>query len=411
MVGTPDVMRRRGATGGTPPAKRRAPVLVAALVTTLWASTVSYGVTLAAVALATGTGGDGSRIRVVFRFATAGWLLAHGVPLSTQGGPVRLMPLVITMLAAWRILRAGVHTARAIGARRSGSLRQVAVAGGAVALVCGLLGLAAALAIRGPDLSVSPLRALEVLGGFGLVAGATGALIESGMARRGAEAVSVAVRDGVRTGAVAALLILGAGAATAGTAIAVSGASAADMLAAYHTGFAGQAGLTALCLAYAPNLATWAAAYLIGPGFAVGTGTIVSAARVQLGALPAIPVLVGLPSSAVAGPAALLLGVPVAGGMTAGWLLVRRRMRQAADREAPAPTWSGLLGAAGLAGPVAGLALGLVAAVSGGSLGAGRLAVTGPVGWQVALIGGGVVMLGTLIATSATYILIGARRR
>jgi hypothetical protein len=345
-----------------------------------------------------GVSGDGATVRGVFRYGTAGWLLAHGVPV----GQFRLAPLAITALAAWRIVRAGVHTTRAVGGRR---MSQVVLAAAAVALVYGILGALAGFAVQVP-----PLRAGLTLAGFGLVAGGAGALGESGLAGRALAALPVPVRDGLRTGLVATLLVLGAGAATAGTSIAVAGGDASDMLAAYHTGFAGQAGLTALCLAYAPNLATWAASYLVGPGFAVGTGTIVSAARVHLGSLPAVPVLVGLPSSAVGGLAALLLGVPLAGGMAAGWLLARRRMRLLAEREGPAPTWGGLLGAAALAGPVAGLALGLLAWASGGPLGGGRLAVTGPIGWQVGLVATGVVAVGTLIATSATYVLIGARR-
>jgi Family of unknown function (DUF6350) len=410
MVGTPDLTLPRQRTGTVRPPRRRAPVLLAALVTTVWASIVSYAVVVAAVALVAGVGGGGASVRTVLRFGTAGWLLAHGVPLVTGGGRLHLAPLALSALAAWRILRAGVHTARAIGARR-GPPGRAALAAGSVALVYGLLGAGAALAVTGTDLGVSALRAGLTLGGFGLVAGGSGACVESGLAGWLFRALPAPVREGLRTGVVAALLVLGAGAATAGTAIAVAGGDARDMLAAYHTGFTGQAGLTALCLAYAPNLATWAAGYLVGPGFAVGTGTIVSAARVHLGALPAVPALVGLPSAAVGGPAALLLGVPMAGGMTAGWLLARRRMRLAAEQEAPAPTWPGLLAAAALAGPVAGLALGLLAWASGGSLGGGRLAVTGPVGWQVGLVAAAVVTVGALIATSATYALTGAHRR
>ncbi|HKT00532.1 MAG TPA: DUF6350 family protein, partial [Rugosimonospora sp.] len=62
-------------------------------------------------------------------------------------------------------------------------------------------------------------------------------------------------------------------------------------------------------------------------------------------------------------------------------------------------------------GPVAGVLLGLVAWLSGGSLGGGRLAVTGPVGWEVGLVAAGVVALGALMAAGATYVLIGVRRR
>ena len=54
---------------------------------------------------------------------------------------------------------------------------------------------------------------------------------------------------------VAALLVLAAGAAAAGTAIALSGREASAMHPEYRTGPAGQVGLTLLCLAYAPDLA------------------------------------------------------------------------------------------------------------------------------------------------------------
>src|SRR5690348_16365676 len=132
MVGTPDVTsppRPRSAGRGYG-ARRRAPVLVAALVTTLWAAAVSYAVVVAAVALVTHVGGDGLPVRGVFRFASAGWLLAHGVPLVTGGGRLDLAPLAVTVLAGWRIVRAGVHTARAIGARRARSIRLAALAAG-----------------------------------------------------------------------------------------------------------------------------------------------------------------------------------------------------------------------------------------------------------------------------------------
>jgi hypothetical protein len=60
---------------------------------------------------------------------------------------------------------------------------------------------------------------------------------------------------------------------------------------------------------------------------------------------------------------------------------------------------------------VAGVLLGLLAWASGGPLGSGRLAETGPVGWWVGLVSAGVVAVGAAIAAAATFILIGARRR
>ncbi len=167
--------------------------------------------------------------------------------------------------------------------------------------------------------------------------------------------------------------------------MATGGGDAADMIGAYRTGVAGQAGITLVSLAYAPNAGVWSASYLLGPGFAVGTDTAVRTSEVSVGALPAVPLLAGLPRGPVDGLGAALLAVPVLAGMAAGWLLARRLLRLAADGT----------GRAALAGAARrrrrspdrwpALLLGLVAAASGGPLGGGRLAEVGP----VALAGGG----------------------
>jgi hypothetical protein len=401
-----------------PPAGRRAPVLLAAAVTAGWAAVVSYVSVLAVVALLVMVSG-GAPVPVVLRFGTGGWLLAHGVPLRTGAGPLGLVPLAVSALAAWRVNRAGVHTTRAIGARRSGSVRLAGLAAGCVAVAYGLLGAAAAAAVHGREWSAPPAVAGLVCGCFALVAAATGAAVESGAAARLWRRLPRAVRDAARTGLVAALLVLGAGAGVAGVAVAVAGGDASSMLGAYHTGVAGQAGLTLLCLVYAPNLASWTMAYLVGPGFAVGAGTTVSAAKVTLGALPAVPVLTGLPTTPVSGLTAPLLGLPLAAGMAAGALLVRRHTRDAHrhTRDAhrpgslragrPVPGWGPLLAAAVAAGPVAGILLGLVAWASGGPLGSGRLAHTGPAALPVALVAAGVVAAGTLIGAATMRVLEG----
>ena len=177
------------------------------------------------------------------------------------------------------------------------------------------------------------------------------------------------------------------------------------MIADYHTGVAGQAGLMLVCLVYAPNVATWAASYLVGPGFLLGAQTTVSAAQVSLGPLPAVPMLAGLPSGPASSVGALLLVVPLAAGMAAGWLLVRRRIREGA-----ALTWGRVLGAAAIAGPLAGLLLGLASVAASGPLGGGRLAQIGPRALPVALVATAIVALGSITAASAR-LLMGARHK
>ncbi|MFC5945384.1 DUF6350 family protein, partial [Micromonospora harpali] len=139
------------------------------------------------------------------------------------------------------------------------------------------------------------------------------------------------LRDGVRTGLVAGLLLLGAVAGAAGLAVATGGGDAADMIGAYRTGVAGQAGITLVSLAYAPNATIWSVSYLLGPGFAVGVDTAVRTSEVSVGALPAVPLLAGLPSGPVDGYGAGLLAVPVLAGMAAWWLLARRLLLAAAE--------------------------------------------------------------------------------
>src|SRR5262245_27860801 len=100
---------------------RRAPLALAASVTTVWAALVSLTPVVVVVALVNMIDTSGAAAGRVARIGLAAWLLAHGVPVETQLGPIGLAPLALTMLAAWRVARAGVHTARAIGARHRGA--------------------------------------------------------------------------------------------------------------------------------------------------------------------------------------------------------------------------------------------------------------------------------------------------
>jgi hypothetical protein len=381
---------------------RRAPLALAAAVTTGWAALVSLAPMLVVVALLHAIDASGASANRVARLGLAGWLLAHGVPVGTGIGRVSLAPLALSVVAVWRLARAGVHTARAIGARRDRPAWRAASAGLAVGVVYGGFGALAAAATRHQGVVISVPRAGVTLAIFGFIAGLVGALAEARVLARLAVVAPPVVRDGVRTGAVAALLILGGGAATAGMAIAIRGGDASQILHDYRTGVVGQIGLTLVCAMYGPNLSIWAASYLVGPGFVIGTGTSISAAEVKLSRLPAVPALAGLPSTPASGWAALLLGVPLAAALVAGWLLARRALRQ---RDA-APGWSSLLGAAALGGPVAGLLLGLVALASSGSLGDKRLAEIGPHAGWVALVAALVVAVGASLAASATKIVL-----
>jgi Family of unknown function (DUF6350) len=389
---------------------------VAATVTTLWAAVLSY--VPVALVMALVQVDAAASVADTARLGLAAWLLGHGVPLGTGVGALDVPPLAVTLLVVWRVARAGMHTSRAVGARRRAPARDTAVAAGALAVTYGLLGALAATAVGAPGPTVSPLRAGATLAAFGAGAAVVGALPATGALAALASRTPAAVRDGLRTGVVAGCLLVAAGAGIAGLAIALKGGDAADLIAAYRTGTAGQAGITLVSVAFAPNVAVWAAAYALGPGFAVGTDTVVRTTDVTAGVLPALPLAAGLPEGPLDGLGAALLAVPVAAGLAAGWLLARRRSGagRAGSRAAPPPGrvpaqrvaedmpavggWTALLASATLAGPVAGLALGLAAVASGGSLGDGRLAQLGPTGWQVAAAATVLVGLGSVVGAA-----------
>jgi hypothetical protein len=303
---------------------------------------------------------------------------------------------------------------------------------------------------RGPGLDVDPLRSGATLAVFGLVASFAGGWARSRVAGRWWARVPRVVRDGVRTGIVGALLLVAGAAAAVGASVATSGSTATAMLRNMHLGFAGQAGIVLVCLAYAPNLAVWASAYLAGPGF-------------TLAGVPELPVFAGLPSRPVTGVGQALLLTPVLAGCVAGLLLARRkrRLRVAAEIRAaamadgapaagawwetdrvPAPvdvadrgtepgaandgpdtiaraaTVDGasgeaslprprtgrlsLLGAAALAGPAAAGVFAAAGYLAAGALGSAALASTGQVGWEYAAIAGVGVGFGAMVGAFVT---------
>ncbi|WP_236029669.1 cell division protein PerM [Paractinoplanes lichenicola] len=379
--------------------QRRAPLPIAAAFATLWAALLSYLPVAVVIGLARTLEGSGGLLGAAHA-GLAGWLLGHGVPIGTSIGSLGLAPLLLSMLIAWRLNRAGLHVTRAVGARRTGSTARAVSVAFAIALGYSLLGSVCALLVDGRGTEVTPARAalnFFVIGGLGSLVGSL----------RGTDALSVwarrlpaALRHGLRTGVVAALLVVAAGAAVTGLSVAIGGGQAADMISAYRTGVAGQAGITLVSLAYGVNGVIWAAAYLLGPGFALGTGSVIRLTEVTVGPLPTLPLLAGLPNGPMGATGALLLALPVLAGLAAGWLLMLRLTREArADDEKGAPAWPLVIGGGLLAGPVAGLVLGLLAHVSGGSLGDGRLATIGPDPWTVGLVA--TAVLGVSVALGA----------
>jgi hypothetical protein len=167
-----------------------------------------------------------------------------------------------------------------------------------------------------------------------------------------------------------------------------------------HAAVLGGIAITVGQLAFLPNLVVWAAAWLVGPGFAIGTGSAVSPLGTSLGPIPAIPILGALPSGQFAWGFLGLL-IPVLAGFPAA-ILVRPRLVAAFDTRAPTGV---LVGTGLLIGVVGGVTLGLLAWASAGAAGPGRLVDVGPspllVGAFAALEFGVAAVIGLLVGRPA----------
>ncbi len=371
----------------TGPELRPAPnVLLPGLVAAAWA--VGAGLVAFAVPVLLAWASDGrSGAGAAEATRTAGqlWLLAHGTPLALSGGSVGLTPLGLVALPLLLLHRAGRHGARTVGvcsSRDAGRLLLGTALSYALAAAV-VSALAATTAVR-PDAPRALLGALLVAA---LGAG-SGIVRETGLPR--ADRLPDRVRRLGRATTASVAVLLSGGALVVGVSLAVHGGRATALAGATHPGLVGGLGLLVLGLSLAPNAAVWGLSFVTGPGFAVGVGTSVGPLSSTLGPVPAFPLLAALPGGDVpVWVGALLLLVPLGAGV-AGGLLVARPLSGAAGRAALE---------ASAVGPCAGVVTALLCLVSGGPLGAGRLAAVGPSPWQVGLAV--LVEVGTSAAAAA----------
>ena len=164
--------------------------------------------------------------------------------------------------------------------------------------------------------------------------------------------------------------------------------------------------LTAAQLSFMPNFVAWVVSWLVGPGFALGTGSSVSPLGTALGPVPALPILGALPTGDLA-YGFLGLAVPVLAGVAVA-LFLRPRLVQMLGGLPPL-RW--LIGTALGMGLVGGLLLGIVAWASGGSAGPGRLVDVGPNPFLVGGLGTVELAVGALIGMLAPSLAQGLSAR
>lgn len=362
--------RRTSTAGGARPAGR--PLLLSAVLGAL----VSAGSTLflcAAVALAGWFGAGAGRYgttRDAARVGADAWLLAHGAGLRLDTTTVTVLPLGLTFLCGWAAYRAGVRSAtRSAVGSAPGDLLALLGAAAVQAAVYALVAVGVAVLAAEARADSDLMRAL--LGAFvlSLLAGGHGLLVGSGQVRPLLARAPETARTVVFGALVTVLLAFAVGSLLVFGALVAHFGAAATVLSRLHLD--GPSGLTytVICLLFVPNAALLAGAYLLGPGFAVGTGTVVSPSAVMLGPLPSFPLLAALPGN---GPtpswAPGLPAVPVVLALVAVVLAVRKVPTQGLDTGAMRGLGAGLL---------AGCVFTLLVLLAGGAAGPGRMAEIG----------------------------------
>lgn len=348
---------------------------------------------------------------VFWRAAADIWLLGHGVDVrltldpaisATLGLPGAEVPVQLTIALlgfGMLTLLLGVRAGRRIGEtddRLLAELVSLATFAGASFLIT----FSALHPLARPSLWQGTLLPTLVFAvglaiGVRVEAADAGGRLRARFDRLPAGAHSVIV-TALRGGAGAAAAVVLAASVLATAAIVVSYARIITLYEGLHGGVLGGIAITLGQLALLPNLVIWTASWLVGPGFSIGAGSLVSPLGTQLGPIPAVPVLGALPNGDLAFGFVGLL-VPVVAGFLVGAVL---GPRSRGELQGAAVVIAGVG-----AGVVGGVVLGLLAWASSGSAGPGRLATVGPDPWAV----GGWAALE--IGVACVFGLLASRRR
>ncbi|WP_210507309.1 DUF6350 family protein [Naasia sp. SYSU D00057] len=351
---------------------------------------------------------------VFYRAAADTWLLGHGVDVRFALDPALASALGLAGAAdafTVTIGALGLALATALLAARTGSRLQhtdhprlaLTVAVVVFALLSAVLVFTAGTPAAQPSRWQGVLlpTAVFVAGlavGWRLrTRGEPGSLL----ARAGIRGDRAALlREGARAGAAAVASLLAASAVLVAVLLAFGYAQVVTMYESLQGDVLGGAALTLGQLAILPNLVLWAAAWLVGPGFAIGAGSSVSPLGTVLGPVPGLPILGALPAGDLSWGFLGLL-VPLVPAFVCAALL-RPRLDRALGLPA-SPVECAAAGAA--AGATGGLVLGLLTWAASGSAGPGRLS---EVGASPLLVG---LVAALEFAVAVTLGLLSSRRR
>jgi hypothetical protein len=362
---------------------------------------------------------DGFATDLLLSWAIAvdGWMLGHGVPLTFTLDPALAQSLSLgesssTFVVDIALLGLGLITllwGYRIG-RRSGT-RIYPVSTWFVA-VGTLVGLSFVMVFFLPrhmvtmelmDALVRP--ALFLAAGLALATW-VGSRAPGGRVLEGAlpETVLAVMRTGVKTAGASVLGLV------ALSSLAIAGLvvwSFGTMIVLYESLQPGVWGIITLSiaqLALLPTAIIWGAMWMVGPGFALGTGALVSPLGTTVQAVPALPLLGIIPSTPPMG-AIMIVAVPLAVSFIAGVAATRMLLgnnpgslwRNVGDTEFHHQPLVQILSASAVAGALGSFGGFLLASMTSGSAGPGRFQNVGADPAQIALWWGLEIFVGVLL--------------
>jgi len=351
------------------------------------------------------------------------WLIGHGVDVRfaldettalTIGAPAGTVVLVTIAALGFALLtlalgvRAGARVAET-GHRLLGELTAFVV----FAAVSLLLTLSAVHPDARPSIWQGALLPAVVFG-VGLLLGVLRADADRGVTAHGRLAdltarwdprVRGTVAAALKAGVASVMIVLVASSIAVAITLVAGYAQVIRLYEALHTEVLGGVVVTAGQFAFIPNIVVWAASWFAGPGFALGTGSLVSPLGTSVGPMPAVPILGALPAGDLAF-GLIGLAVPVVAAFLAAAAVRPSLLRAIGDGSRLA--WSALVAVGG--GLAGGLLLGLLAAASAGAFGPGRFAEVGPDPLAVGIASGIEFAVGIALGLAAGSVTLPAPR-
>jgi hypothetical protein len=331
------------------------------------------------------------------------WLVAHKAGATLGDARLSVAPLGLTLFLAWCLYRGGRFTARVSGADQT---KDLALASGVLAVTYGLGALIIALLTSDGAVKISPATAFLGAATLAIIAGTAGILVESGAARDIADATPQGLRDVIPAAMAAVLTIVAVASLLYAVLLAVHFSRVTSMLELLDAGVVGSVVLFAICLMLLPNVILYVVAFLAGPGFQLGVGTTIAPTGVDVGNLPALPLLAAVPADGATPTYLLVLTalVPLLAGAMAGLVVARRGL---AAEDSYALGWDAFALRGAIAALLAGIVLLVLMTLSGGAAGPGRMAQVGVSG---AIPAAGVLVAGMAIGAAITAAVVTARR-